>query len=126
MHIREWKYIHKQIISIVILLLFSLMKMCLQFFFKCQSHLTFFQINGVIDKKLQIASAVICYVVVLSILYIIAKIPPIDTSISTSVPEVSICCIWESTFKNIYRICLIATTRVLPIILQNWFLGGGQ
>ena len=102
------------------------MKMCLQFCFKCQSHLTFFQINGVIDKKLQIASAVICYVVVLSILYIIAKIPPIDTSISTSVPEVSICCIWESTFKNIYCICLIATTRVLPIILQNWFLGGGK
>ena len=63
---------------------------------------------------------------ILSFLYIIAKIPPIDTSISTSVPEVSICCIWESTFKNIYRICLIATTRVLLIILQNWFLSRGQ
>ena len=96
------------------------MKMCLQFFFKCQSHLTFFQINGVIDKKLQIASAVICYVVVLSILYIIAKIPPIDTSISTSVPEVSICCIWESTFKNIYCICLIATTYYFTKLVFGW------
>ena len=32
--------------------------------------LDFFQINGVIDKKLQIASAVICYVVVYFLFYI--------------------------------------------------------
>ena len=61
LYIREWKYINKQIISIPshIAVIFFYENVS-PIFFKCQSHLTFFQINGVIDKKLQIASAVIC------------------------------------------------------------------